>query len=375
MLHSHGDESLIGRFEYCEFRDVGQAFQLGRYPIHFHRIGIVTKSYIRGNAIHHTYNRAVTFHAVHQLRVQNNVAFETMGHTFFIEDAIETMNVIENNLAVKAKSSWSLLNTDQSPASFWITHPNNIFKGNHAAGSDRYGFWFDLQTTSIGPSFSTSICPENSPLGEFSDNSAHSNGRYGLRIFHNFVPRTFPCSPIVFDATNTTDPYWRNPLITAEFTNFRGWKNNRNGAIAERVGDIRFKDFQVADNLLAGIEFSLTAEVGDARAQINGALIVGNSANAEAMTNAGSQHGIITPRTENFQVHNVKFYNFNLNEQAALGSCSHCFHPAATDSGARTVTFSGLYFHPTSVTKKIRYQYPFRDIYYDLDGSLTGKGV
>lgn len=189
------------------------------------------------------------------------------------------------------------------------------------------------------------------------------------------MPRTFPCSPIVFDATNTTDPYWRNPLITAEFTNFRGWKNNRNGAIAERVGDIRFKDFQVADNLLAGIEFSLTAEVGDGHAQINGALIVGNSANADQMTNAGSQHGIITPRTENFQVHNAKFYNFNLNDQAALGSCSHCFHSAATDSGARTVTFSGLYFHPTSVTKKIRYQYPFRDIYYDLDGTLTGKGV
>jgi hypothetical protein len=26
MLHSEGDESLIGRIEYCEFTDVGQAF-------------------------------------------------------------------------------------------------------------------------------------------------------------------------------------------------------------------------------------------------------------------------------------------------------------------------------------------------------------
>ena len=30
------------------------------------------------------------------------------------------------------------------------------------------------------------------------------------------------------------------------------------GAIAEKVGDVRFQDFKVADNLLAGIEFSLT---------------------------------------------------------------------------------------------------------------------
>ncbi len=70
MLHSKGDESVIGRIEYCEFRDVGQAFQLGRYPIHFHMIGTVHNSYVRGNAIHHTYNRAVTIHGVHYLRVQ-----------------------------------------------------------------------------------------------------------------------------------------------------------------------------------------------------------------------------------------------------------------------------------------------------------------
>ena len=46
-------------------------------------------------------------------------------------------------------------------------------------------------------------------------------------------------------------------------------------------------------------------------------------------------HGIITPRTENFRVKNVKFYNFDKTGYAALGSCSHCFHPASTDSGAR----------------------------------------
>jgi len=69
----------------------------------------------------------------------------------------------------------------------------------------------------------------------------------------------------------------------------------------------------------------------------------------------------------------VAFYNFDLNNQAALGSCSHCFHPAATDSGARTITFSKLYFD-SSVARKIRYQFPWRDIFYDLDGTLTNMG-
>ena len=94
MMHSHGDESLTGRIEYIEFTDVGQAFQLGRYPIHFHLIGTVSNSYVRGNALHQTYNRAITIHGVHYLRVEDNVAYKTKGHTIFIEDAIETKNFI-----------------------------------------------------------------------------------------------------------------------------------------------------------------------------------------------------------------------------------------------------------------------------------------
>lgn len=64
MLHSPGDGTSEGRIEYVELRDVGQAFKLGRYPLHFHIMGQVHKSYIRGNSIYHTYNRAVTVHAV-----------------------------------------------------------------------------------------------------------------------------------------------------------------------------------------------------------------------------------------------------------------------------------------------------------------------
>lgn len=103
---------IVGRFKYTEFQFVGQAYQLGRYPIHFHLIGNVRNSIVKGNAIHDTYNRAVTIHAVHHLLVEDNVTYSTMGHTFFIEDAFETNNVLRNNSAIKVKRSWSLLNTD-----------------------------------------------------------------------------------------------------------------------------------------------------------------------------------------------------------------------------------------------------------------------
>jgi hypothetical protein len=109
------------------------------------------------------------------------------------------------------------LNSDQSPASFWITNPDNIFRGNHAAGSDNYGFWFDTKPNPTGPSFDPNICPENNPLGEFTNNVAHSNGRYGLRVFHKLKPRTYPCMDLIYDSTRPSDPYWQNPPIAAVF--------------------------------------------------------------------------------------------------------------------------------------------------------------
>jgi hypothetical protein len=67
MVHFNGMETLTARIEYIEYFNVGQAFQLGRYPIHFHLIGVVHNSYIRGNAIHQSYNRACNINGVHYL--------------------------------------------------------------------------------------------------------------------------------------------------------------------------------------------------------------------------------------------------------------------------------------------------------------------
>lgn len=87
--------------------------------------GDVTGSYVRGCAIHHTFNRAVTIHGVHGLMVEHNVAYHVMGHAYFIEDGIETGNTIQYNLGVFVTSSSSLLNVDVTPGTFWITNPNN----------------------------------------------------------------------------------------------------------------------------------------------------------------------------------------------------------------------------------------------------------
>jgi hypothetical protein len=169
--------------------------------------------------------------------------------------------------------------------------------------------------------------------------------------------------------------YETNPPIPANFYNQLSYKNKRNGMISEKVGAVQFHNFKTADNLLSGMEVSLTDGIKDGYCKIIGGLVVGRSANTESRLDSANPHGIITPRTENFTIEGTKFFNFNKEGEiwgAALGTCSHCFHGAATDSGARTVTVSGLQIDD-SVMRRIRYQYPFRGIFHDVDGSLTGE--
>jgi len=374
FLHSSGDDSLTARLAYCEFTDMGQAFKLGRYAIHFHMIGNVHNSYVKGNAVHQSFNRAFTFHGTNFLRLERNVVYNVKGHNIFIEDAVERHNIIKENLIIMTKRSMSLLNTDATPGSMWITNPNNEFIGNHAAGSDRYSYWFDLQTHAMGPSASNDVCPDNEPLGVFRDNHAHSNGRYGLRIFHDLVPRTYPCRPIIYDPTNETDPYWQNPLITANFETLTAWKNKRNGAIAGQVGDVRYNNFKVADSILANIEFEETYDTGYFTAMIQNAVLIGRSANTEEALDFANPRGIITPRSDNFVIDGVKFFSYDFGTAAGIGSCSHCWHPSATDSGAREVKMRNLIWDDATVPRRLRFQTPWHAIYKDLDGSLTGLG-
>jgi hypothetical protein len=108
-------------------------------------------------------------------------------------------------------------------------------------------------------------------------------------------------------------------------------------------------------------------------AQINDSLFNGRSNNTDEFIDAAFPRGVITPRTENFLVQNSRFYNYNWNEAAAFGTCSHCFHPAATDSGARTTSLRNITLDAT-VTRFINYQYPWNAILLDLDGSFTNLG-
>jgi cell migration-inducing and hyaluronan-binding protein len=90
--------------EGVELYRMGQHMTLARYPIHWHLVGEAGEGqYIRNAAIHDTYSRCVTVHGTHDLRIENNVTYNTVGHCFFLEDGIETGNEFVRNLAIQTK--------------------------------------------------------------------------------------------------------------------------------------------------------------------------------------------------------------------------------------------------------------------------------
>ena len=145
--------------------------------------------------------------------------------------------------------------------------------------------------------------------------------------------------------------------------------------ITERVGAVEFIDFKATDNKETCIMFFDTSSVAlQGYTFVENALCVGRSSNTENAMNLSSPFGIHGPKSEYFSIHNSKFYNYDFNSAAALSDCAHCWHPASTDMGARTITTENLYFDEATVPRRIGYSYPFRGIFADMDGSLTGLG-
>jgi hypothetical protein len=97
-------------------------------------------------------------------------------------------------------------------------------------------------------------------------------------------------------------PYPDNPVISAIYEDFTSWRNVENGAIVESTGAVIWKNFKIADNKFAGMEWSLVAaEIrSDGFSMIDGALVIGKSQNDDEGLDLASPRGIIGPRTEWF---------------------------------------------------------------------------
>ncbi|EFJ47175.1 hypothetical protein VOLCADRAFT_92352 [Volvox carteri f. nagariensis] len=278
----------VVRFDNIEITQSGQAFRLGRYSMHWHLMGdMAWQTWVRGCAIHHTYNRAITVHGTHRAIIQNVTAYHTMGHTFFLEDGIESSNLIEGTLAIYVRVSDALLNTDTTPGAFWITNPNNTVRNNVAVGSHGYGFWYRMLDYPDGPSATTTICPKFTPLLEFTNNTAHSNQFYGLRIHPEFYPRNVPC-------TGFSGIFQQVPAV---FNGLVAYKNGVKGVVAGQVGLVQFVNMVLGDNGGGPKQHSISGKDNGASMEISWVVDDRNRYDVKLAEMAGFQNCTIYAQT------------------------------------------------------------------------------
>jgi len=350
--------NAIMRVENIEMRFMGQSNNLGRYNIHWHLAGQVPDSYVKSNSIHDSFQRACTVHGSHYARVQNNVAAFIKGHTYFVEDGNEKFNVLEGNLGVHTTRLTSMLRSDTKPATFWTSSPENFWRHNVAAGCINDGYWLELPGSPGGPSYSSTICPVHGHLGEFFNNTAHANGVHGLRVYPVYLPRLNPCDGNSGPAPQT-------------FTNFTSFHNGDNGIFGKHNGDLHHRHAKLVENGNSEIAWVKLEEIDWESAlipHIQDSLFVATTDPDNRPFRATHKHAIWSPQREHFHIDGATFVNYA--DAGAIAGCFECGEDDTLSQGGYTIRTGNLNF--INSAKRVKHTLPFKEIWFDKDGSLTG---
>ncbi len=418
--------------EGVELNRMGQHLTLARYPIHWHLIGDAQGQYIRNSAIHDSYNRCVTVHGTNFLHVENNVTYNTVGHCFFLEDGIEHGNEFIKNLAIQTKchptlecvptnlaangerdskyanrqayremsfhSGNTLLPSDNTVASFWITNPDNSFIDNVAAGSDENGFWLSLPEHPQGKfkdsAVSKTIWPRRTPLRAFRGNVAHSNFDGFMFDRNIYEDNTFGLATIPFlPLANPAD--LDSEVVETHFESLTSYKN-RNGGLWGRGDLFVYSNAKFADNAIGMTQAA--GDIGSERfnSRLVDSLVVGETDNiGNPTTPEEVAYGRSLPkrRIPDFPIRGYEYYdyrddvvnttfvNFQDNDRRKTGALSFLLFTSAglstgsTISGAKFVNAKPVYFpkFDTRFDNDNRGGNAYRTLsIHDLDGSVTG---
>ena len=414
-----------------ELNRMGQHLTLARYPIHWHLVGDAKGQYIKNASIHDTYNRCVTVHGTNDLRVENNVTYNTVGHCFFLEDGIEHGNEFVRNLAIQTKchptkacvpdqsrrkrrdSSPRIARPSGKPASpartpcclrttrwrpYWITNPDNSFIDNVAAGSDENGFWLSLPEHPQGAfkdsEVSKTIWPRRTPLRAFRGNVAHSNFDGFMFDRNIYEDNTFGLATIPFlPLANPAD--LDSEVVETHFESLTSYKN-RNGGLWSRGDLFVFSNLKLADNAIG-----MTPSAGDIgssrfKTRLVDSLVVGETDNiGNPTTPEEIAYGRSLPKRliPDFPIRGYEYYdyrddvvnttfvNFQDNDRRKTGALSWLLFASAgvstgsTISGAKFVNAKPVYFPKidSRFDNDNRGGVGYRTLsIHDLDGSVTG---
>mmetsp|Transcript_16095 Transcript_16095/g.46404 ORF Transcript_16095/g.46404 Transcript_16095/m.46404 type:complete len:1765 (-) Transcript_16095:207-5501(-) len=179
---------------------MGQQGIFGRYPIHLQMNGNIEGSDISRNVVRGSNQRCYVVQGTHGVNLEHNIAHDTFGHCFMLEDGIEQNNTINYNLGSQTKATpedgiLSIAESDMFSATFWMSNPLNYLQGNIAAGSEDTGFWYEFLELVRGPSVRLDpdydVNPSSFLFGHFKENRFHSNKGEGFKLYPNgYFPET-----------------------------------------------------------------------------------------------------------------------------------------------------------------------------------------
>ncbi len=322
----------VAHVEGVTFTRMGQKARLARYPMHWHLAGAVDGQYFRNNSVWKTFNRCLTIHGTDNLVADGNACHDHIGHGFFLEDGAESGNTISGNLVMTTRapaSGEAVLPSDTRPSSFWITNPDNSYRGNHAAGSRGIGFWYALPASPTGLSVGQPDLPRRTRLREFRDNVAHSNQSVGLNVDDG---PTMDGTTEVTNYSPRENPAADSPVVPADFTGLRAWKNRGRG-VWLRGNSHRLTNALLADN-------GIGATFASSESWVQNSTFIGESDNRN-IAPLGFYRGYEF-YDGRVGAENVTFINFSkvgTIPSSALGYNRNNSFPINTGNFARSLTF------------------------------------
>ncbi|MBM2578100.1 hypothetical protein JQC91_17470 [Jannaschia sp. Os4] len=349
----------------AELTRMGQAGELGRYPLHWHMLGDASGQYVTNSSIHDTYNKGLTIHGTQNAWVEGNAVVETVGHGFYFEDGSEFGNVLRGNLGMNTRATESVaagpIGSDHTAVStYWVTNPNNHLVDNHAAGSDVAGFWVLSQTQVEGLSAEAGIYdgyrPNAQAPGQWSGNASHTNGDDGFFIGGQFVEST--------GARTSFDEHLQQAFLIDAFTTF---KNGGFGIWTRNAGG-EWTDLAIADSKKGARMWGAN--------EIEEAVIVGRSGNYERY-GFDSYHGWELYDMASV-MSDVHFAGFDGADDAAIAN--HSGFGRNTNNAVQGLTFGDDVDRPFATRTWTSFLDGLVDAdgalmggLHDLDGSLTGR--
>lgn len=131
-----------------EFRDLGARQKLGRYPVHFHKMGVspccrCAMSSMWSSVADGGGNRFISVHDTSSVTVSDNIGFRCHGHGFFSETGNEADNAWTGNLSIDVSGR-----EEVTPVADSVTRDGTLILGASNTGNAASShFWLRTGST------------------------------------------------------------------------------------------------------------------------------------------------------------------------------------------------------------------------------------